>query len=71
MIGLERRRHRYAFTTWEALYGRYSPCLAREDMLSVVRRAIAEFIPRNGCASGETRLQMVRKCESSLKRALT
>ena len=70
MQGLERRRNRYVFTTWEALYGHFSPHLPREAMLPAVRSAIAEFVSRAACGPAETQLQMVRKCELRLKRLL-
>src|SRR6185503_2435445 len=64
----ERRTHEHAYPTVGALYDHFGNVLPRDAMVTAVRDAISAFIPREGTNLEEMRLQLVSKCESSLKR---
>ena len=63
----ERRRQGYDFPTVGALYQYFGEMMPRETLITAVREAIADFVPREGIAADETRLQLVRKCEHRLR----
>jgi hypothetical protein len=63
----DRRTLDFEFRTVGALYEHFGNVLPRETMVLAVRDAIAAFVPRDDTELDETRLQLVRKCEQTLR----
>lgn len=63
----ERRVDEYAFPTVGSLYDHFEGRLPREAMVSAVRTAISEFVPRDGSGLEAMRLQLLNKCERTLQ----
>lgn len=63
----ERRSQDSEFQTVGALYEHFGNILPRETMVTAVREALSTFVPRDDSGVEEMRLQLVRKCEESLR----
>jgi hypothetical protein len=66
----ERRTDNYTFTTLKGLVRYFSTWLEEEDIDEVIQGSKAGFTIRAGCDSGETKLQLIKKCEYALVRIL-
>lgn len=66
----ERRSSRYAFPSLASLKTYFSRWLPQQEIESKIGEATREFRIRDGVSETETRLQLVKKCEGSLLRAI-
>jgi hypothetical protein len=66
----ERRTDNYTFTNMKGLVRYFSTWLEVDDIDDVIRNSKVGFTQRTGCDAGETKLQMIKKCEYALVRIL-
>lgn len=66
----ERRTVSYTFSSMDDLTGFFADLLPPQTVSDVIAGARRRFVVRAGCSRGETKLQLIRKCESMLLKTM-